>query len=276
MAGQITISDGHGVGDGQAPEGHDAAMAAKADAAANPAGGDPAGEPGGGEPTTIEPLPPGGVDKFYEAKTGVYNWEGHAKEAEFNANRGKPADPKAAATAKPGDPVPGLDLKPFHDEYQQLGSLTEESYGLLEKQGLSRAVVDDYISGLKATSDIHEAGMYDSVGGEENYKKMVAWSETNLTDEEKGVFNAEIFTPGAGADAALAGLYARFQNDVGTDSNYIEGGGGGDAGGDAYESNEQLMVDMRNPKYQQDEAFRAEVRAKLARSNILNDAIKRR
>ena len=47
-------------------------------------------------------------------------------------------------------------------------------------------------------------------------------------------------------------------------SGSLQGGGGG-----AYDSVQQLMTDMQSPSYENDSAFRAQVEAKLARSNIL-------
>ena len=44
----------------------------------------------------IPALPETGSDKFYDAKTGAYNWEGHAKEAEFKLSQ-KPAEVETPA-----------------------------------------------------------------------------------------------------------------------------------------------------------------------------------
>ena len=60
------------------------------------------------------------------------------------------------------------DLNPFFDEYSEKGELTQDSYNKLNGMGLSKDVVDNYISGMKAQTDLQVTRIQNEVGGESN------------------------------------------------------------------------------------------------------------
>ena len=55
-------------------------------------------------------------------------------------------------------------LDKFYDEYAEKGTLTEDSYKQLAKQGLDKQLVDGYIAGQKALAETHTNSIQGAVG----------------------------------------------------------------------------------------------------------------
>jgi hypothetical protein len=214
-------------------------------------------------------MPENGQEKFWDADKGVYNWEGHAREAEFNANRAQPKQEPGQETIPPAPT--GIDFPKYSDEFAQLGYLTEESYEELEAQNVPRQVVDQYIEGAKATVSEFRSHAHSLVGGEQNYTAMAAWAKQNVSAQDQAIFNADVEVPGDAADAAIKGLFARYLLENGMSANYVEGGGGSPvSSADGYGSQEQMMEDMSKKEYKQDPSFRAMVKEKVRNSPHLS------
>ena len=80
-------------------------------------------------------------------------------------------------------------LDKFYDEYAEKGTLTEDSYKQLAKQGLDKQLVDGYIEGQKALADNHTKSIHDVVGGTERYGELIDWASKNLSEAEQKTFN---------------------------------------------------------------------------------------
>ena len=158
-------------------------------------------------------------------------------------------------------------LDAFYKEYADNGSLTEESYEKLNQMGLTKEVVNAYISGQEALAQQHNASIMSSVGGEENYKNMVAWASQNLSKGEIDAFNNTVDNGSLEqAQLAIAGVNAKYQANT-REPNLFSGQKSESNVG--YESVAQMLTDINNPKYKEDSAFRKQVEAKVKQSNIL-------
>lgn len=204
--------------------------------------------------------------------------------AELESKMGKPAEPKADPETPPADvPNPteattdeaekalserGLDLSKFSEEFSEKGELTPESYAELEKAGLPKDIVDQYIEGQKARASQYESSVKAEVGGDENYSQMVTWAKANMSPQEITAFNNAV---GSGdvnqAKLAVLGLSNRYSTANGADPKRTIGGGKAGAL-DTFESTAQLTEAMKDPRYKSDPAYRNAVQTKLARSSV--------
>lgn len=224
-----------------APEGHDDKMAALGAAAVD--GGVPDAQTV--EPTADNKIPD--VPKTDEPKADA-------------------AEPDAADDALKGT---GLELSTFENEFAETGALSDDSYAALEKAGIPKAVVDQYIEGQKALAANQTAEAHALVGGSDNYKAMVTWAATALAPADKAAFNSAMDKGGADAKLAIAGLNAQFRAVQGTAPKLINGFAS--QGGDAvvgYRSTAELTTAMSDPRYAKDPAYRKDVEAKLAASQL--------
>lgn len=144
----------------------------------------------------------------------------------------------------------------------------DELYEAFAKSGLPPEFLGQLVEGQAALVKQVQSAIYEQVGGEDAYKSMMEWGLTNLNDAERDAFDAALTRSEQDAFMAVQSLAARYQNAVGRNPNLIRSDGlGGSV--DAYESIAQMKVDMKDPRYKTDPAFRAKVEAKIARSSVL-------
>ena len=118
-------------------------------------------------------------------------------------------------------------------------------------------------------SDDEVSGIYNSVGGQEQYQQMTAWAAENLDAATVEAFDNVIETGDVAAiNLALLGLQSQYKDNVGYENNMIQGKPAQATGG--YRSQAEVVRDMNDPRYDRDPAYRQEVMEKLANSPGLN------
>ena len=256
----------------QTPEGHDEAMTKLVDEA-NKLPDDPSGIKDNVE---IPPKPDGIPDKFYNAETGAVNYDALAKsyaELEKKQSQGnKDAEPEAEKPVeKAAEEVvesAGLNMQELSAEYDENQGLTDKSYEALEKAGIDRATVDNYIAGQAALVAQAQQHAFSITGGEENYKAMSEFGKANLSPEALESYNTAVNSPNQQTrELAIRGLYAQYTGDSGS-GNKLVMGKGSVTKGSGYDSRAQMLADMQKPEYASDPAFRDKVAQKIAVSNI--------
>lgn len=160
-----------------------------------------------------------------------------------------------------------LDFNVFQEEYNANGQLSDEAYNALAEAGISRQVVDTWIQGQEALVEQQVSEIFDITGGQENYQQMLEWAGDNLSDWELDAFNNAVDRVDSASKLAVSGLYARYLNSEGYQPNLMSGDYSANTA-PRYESLAQLTEAMRNPKYNNDPAYRAEVQKRLANSNL--------
>jgi hypothetical protein len=163
----------------------------------------------------------------------------------------------------------GLNLQDLTTEFDETGSLSDDSYAKLEQVGISREYVDAYIQGQQALIDQYQTNVFNTVGGWENYQRMIEWAGRNLDEKAITAFNKSINSGDLNqALFSVKGLYSQFAQSEGNEPNLISGNVGQD-GGSAFRSTSELVQAMRDPRYQSDPAYRKQVADQLARSSII-------
>lgn len=162
-----------------------------------------------------------------------------------------------------------VDFTPYEQEFFEKGELSEESYKTLEEQGFDKQLVDRYIEGVQAVAEKQAQEVFNTVGGEDKYNEMIAWAGDNLTEKEKQIFNSQIQSVDIDqtkfAVEALYGKYMRANRDKPTP---IQGKTPSASGGERFNSRQEVVEAMSNPKYETDPAYRAMVERKLAHSDV--------
>jgi hypothetical protein len=163
----------------------------------------------------------------------------------------------------------GVDMDSLSKEYFEKGDLAAESYEALEKAGIPRQMVEEYIQGQEARANQYQDQALQEVGGEEEFAKISEWAASNLSGEQIERYNSAVGSddPARMQEAvkALAFEYGRARpSEPG-----LLGGGNNHSAGDRFDSVAQLTEAMSDPRYQNDPAFRKEVEQKLSRSNVM-------
>ena len=164
----------------------------------------------------------------------------------------------------------GLSFDEFSTEFAAKGELSAESYDKLEKAGIPKAVVDQYIAGQQAIAESYRKDVTSVAGGDDTFKEMVTWAAANLSKEEIAAYNKAVDSGDVNqAKLAVAGVFQKFDAAGRGGEPSLLTGAGGKVSGDVYESLAQMQKDMASPEYKTDPAFRKKVEQKIARSDIL-------
>lgn len=150
------------------------------------------------------------------------------------------------------------------------GELTDEWYTKLADKGYPKELVDEYIAGQKAIGAQSDNSAYELVGGQEAYDKMVEWASTNYDDSQVKAYNDAIDSGDAARrDLAIGALRAAYERANGVmPARRVGGSSPANAGVAPFESEAQVTAAMRDPRYREDPAFRAEVERRLVVSDV--------
>jgi hypothetical protein len=161
-----------------------------------------------------------------------------------------------------------LDFDSLSAEYAENGALSEEAFGKLEAAGIPKAMVEQFIAGQEAIAETRTNAVYSEVGGEDAYKDLITWANSNMSADEVNAYN-EVVTSGDTAKTmfAVKSLQARFEATNGKQPTRQLGGTPSNSQ-DVYVSHSEYVRDMQNPLYEKDEGFRARIYAKMQRSTI--------
>jgi hypothetical protein len=178
-----------------------------------------------------------------------------------------PQNTEASEVAKVLDKA-GVDFDTLQAEYATNGGIGEESYKQLEEAGFPQQLVDSWIAGQQSLANDINAQVFSSVGGEEQYYQMIEWAGDSLPPAEIDAFNKAMDSGDMSmVNMAVNGLAARYRSEVGTEPQLIQGETTGNSGG-SFNSAAELTAAMRDPRYQNDPAYRQSVAQKLSRSNV--------
>jgi hypothetical protein len=167
--------------------------------------------------------------------------------------------------------VAGIDMNELSNEYEENGSLSEDSYTKLVDGGFPKELVDNYILGQEAlmsnAARFIDDTAYKIGGGKEGYESLTQWAGANLSADEVKTYNEAVTSlDPARAETAIRGLQHKMQSLEGYEGSTTQVGGRSGVGSDTYADRTQMMQDLGNPLYDKSSAFRQKVDAKISRS----------
>lgn len=255
-------------GQGTAPEGHDAAMIAKAEGEVNKTPEAPAPAPTEEKPVRPDNIP----EKFWDAEKGEVNVDALLKaQADAEAALRKSTAPKeetaetpAGETEVPSTPAVDAAIKLAEQSFAEGGEVSAEAYEALAKAGISKEVVEGYIEGQIAKAAKLTEAAYGALGGEETYTAATAWARDNLSSGEIAAIDALLTSPDPAIVAEGAKmLAAKYNSDNETMPSKTVVGTNTATVGQYFKSSAELVSAMNDPRYRTDAAYRAEVSKKM-------------
>ena len=163
------------------------------------------------------------------------------------------------------------------DEYYANGNkLSTETLDKF-KQMSSQDLVNAYIEMVEKNppqanqeADVSQAQInqiQNSVGGENQYQKLMQWAGQNLPDKEINAFDGLINTGNVDAiQLGVQALKSKYEEANGYEGRMLTGKAAQTS--DVFRSQAQLVAAMSDPRYDTDPAYRQDVVAKLERSDI--------
>lgn len=163
----------------------------------------------------------------------------------------------------------GVDFSTLQNEYNEQGTITEESYAKLEEAGFSKDLVDSWIAGQEALNANYQKAVYDAVGGQEAYGELTSWAADNLSDGEIAAFDKAVTSGDVDmVKMAVSGLQTKYQAAEGTDPTLLSEGQSSNSAGGVFNSWAEVTAAMQDTRYESDVAYRQKVSAKLSRSQL--------
>jgi hypothetical protein len=168
----------------------------------------------------------------------------------------------------------------FLDElYEQAkGEPTDEFMGRLEKMEVSqladmfveyRDKVESQSSPTRKDFTPQETDqLYKVVGGKDQYSKIVQWASKSLSKQEISMYDSVMEKGDANAAYwAIRGLALQYLDKNGYEGKRVSGKAPTETTA-SYRSQAELVQAMSDPRYENDDAYRSDVMAKLANSNL--------
>lgn len=199
-----------------------------------------------------------------------------AKQSQPNAEganaEGTPPAPEGAPTPAPEDAQEavqnaGLDYAALSAEYAEKGELSAENMAALAAAGISEDMVQQYVAGQEATATKFMNDVTADIGGAEALPPMLEWAKEGLSADEITAYD-KVMESGDAAQVkiALAGLKARYDAVHGSAPKLLGGKPPPNAPA-GFRSKAEMTAAMRDHRYKTDPAYRADVAAKMARTD---------
>ena len=191
-------------------------------------------------------------------------------------------EPKAEEETEETEETPETDptvalLTEANNEYYENGNkLSEETLEKFKSMS-SQDLVNAYMEMQKNNpqpdnqeADVSQAQInqiQNSVGGENQYQKLMQWAGQNLPEKEINAFDGLINTGNVDAiQLGVQALKSKYDEANGYEGRMLTGKAAQTA--DVFRSQAQLVAAMSDPRYDTDPAYRQDVVAKLERSDI--------
>lgn len=177
---------------------------------------------------------------------------------------------KAVSSIKEDLKGKGVDFNSVVKEYETKGSLSEETIEALNKAGYPPEVIEAFIEGRVAMEERFTKAIYESVGGEKEYRSIVYWASQNLTKKSIDAFNRAIDNNNINAiTLMLEGMKAKMVAKMGTAKKSIHGGASAPNGSPkGYNSKADVIKAMSDPRYGRDAGYTRMVEQQMWATNF--------
>ena len=164
----------------------------------------------------------------------------------------------------------GVDFNAAVKEYERTGDLSEGTIKALEDAGYPVEVVESFIEGRKAIEAKFTNAIYDSVGGENEYQKIITWASNNLQKKSIDSFNRAIDNNNIDAIVLmLEGMKAKMVAKMGTAKKSIHGSAKPhQSQPKGFTSKADIIKAMSDPRYGRDAKYTQEVEQMMWATNM--------
>lgn len=163
-------------------------------------------------------------------------------------------------------------------EYAESGKLSEEmmaQFSEMSSQDLVQAYMEMQANAPQQEtsepvelSDSDVNTIKDSVGGEEEYGKVIDWASSNLSETQIDAYDEIIATGNLEAiQLMVSGLKAQYDSSNGYEGRMLSGKAA-NSSADVFRSQQEVVDAIADPRYDRDSAYRNDILEKLERSDV--------
>ena len=208
---------------------------------------------------------------YLELQKKLGSQEDAVQENKETTEEVKEEEPKAEET--PAVALLTEATKEYYDNNNTLSKETIEKFSEMSSQDLVSAYLEMQKNAppQEEGPDVSEAQIntiQNSVGGAKEYDKIITWASNNLEQNEVDAFDGLIATGNVDAiKLGVSALQSKYREANGYEGRMLSGKKA-DSRGDVFRSQAELVQAMNDPKYENDPAYRADLIAKLDRSDV--------
>lgn len=170
-------------------------------------------------------------------------------------------EPSAEAEANPITSA----FESFAKHYEDTkGQPAEDQIAEIVKLGVPQNVVENYLAGLSAMSQLAFQQAHATAGGEDVFNSASDWASKSLSAAEIESYNTLVTNPTT-AKQGVEWLVSKYKAAHPSEGSFVESTPGA-AVGDVFRSKSEMVAAMKTDRYQTDRAYVAEVAEKVARS----------
>lgn len=190
------------------------------------------------------------------------------QETDENAQQRVDAQTKANEDLKADLSKKGVDWADLEKTYTETGELTETQLKALEQAGYPKSVVDAYIRGMEAEYDRLARHVVESAGGQEEFTKLQTFA-SQQNAEYKKMWNDTMNSGNVMAiQTMLRGIRADMVQTMGSSNPTIVGGSGAVSTNAGFNSKQEMVTAMADPRYGKDKAYTREIEQKVINSKL--------
>lgn len=241
----------------------------------------------GGNKEEVSQMPEGGFEKFFDAKSGQYDWQSHAKELQYKLDQkvgdksdkdseeevSKDADGNKEAVANIVESA-GLQMDNLRQQIMDNKKLDDASVNALVKAGIPKELLSEYVDSVVFRLEANTQKAMSYAGGDDGWNSIHDWAATNLNDAEKQRYNAMLSsTNESDWRVAIDTLKTKMAASVpgGREGKLFAADRSGGGAIQGYRSRAEQIADMQDPRYRTDAAFRRKVASKIGVSRYEDD-----
>lgn len=162
----------------------------------------------------------------------------------------------------------GLDMETLRNKIVSGEGLQDSDYEALEKAGVHRDIVDDYIKLRQDKAERSKQEALDYIGGEKQAQDLMTWASQNLSEDEVDAYNNMLAGPSWKAAVDTLRTLQGGSKATANEPNLSTASGSTTGTPTGYVSRDDMKADMANPLYHkagsEGDKFRAEVQRKVA------------
>lgn len=206
-----------------------------------------------------------GTDASAEPKL----YAGKYKTVEDLENGYREAQKALSGRPAPGDAKPStLDFEAMTNEVLARGELSEASRERLAGLGIPEGVIQQYVENAKSESTKIQAAIYETAGGEEQYKAVRDWCKQNLSQAERDFLQQQASLSTDHAKLSVQTMLARYEAANGKISNLVDAGSNPKGDGAGFANVHEMKQAMKDPRYRTDPNYRESVIRRVDASNF--------
>jgi len=152
-----------------------------------------------------------------------------------------------------------------YDEWSESGKLSDETIAALEKTGIPKQYVEQFVRNANAEQELIQQGIINEIGGQQEFERLSNWATQNLKQAEIDTFNGIVESGDVEQiKFAFNSLKARAGNTkfISPDNNTIS------SDAQSFASKAEMVKAMSDPRYVNDRAYRQKVERMVMRSRL--------